>query len=261
MNVRTLIRNTASAVVLAAIVAGPWPVRAQDAPPETVTRVFELSYVEPSQLASTLGLFDANIQSNDTLGTLTVRARTDVMPAIEDVVRRLDLLQVERAVEVTAHVLRARNDGNTSNVPDHLDPVVEQLRNVFAYSSYDVIDTLVIRGVDGRRPSISGTMALDSGADMAEMPVFYTFQGHFRVVSSGEGVDALRIDELNFELRIPVVSGTSGAGDDVAVRSFQYVNVGINTDVEIPAGTEVVVGKATVGDSAVILVMTVEFLN
>jgi hypothetical protein len=109
-------------------------------------------------------------------------------------------------------------------------------------------------------------MALDSGADMAEMPVFYTFQGHFRVVSSGEGVDALRIDELNFELRIPVVSGTSGAGDDVAVRSFQYgsfqyVNVGINTDVEIPAGTEVVVGKATVGDSAVILVMTVEFLN
>ena len=48
---------------------------------------------------------------------------------------------------------------------------------------------------------------------------------------------------------------------DAPLAVLNYTDVGINTDVEIPSGTQVVVGKSTVGVSALFLVMTAEFLN
>ena len=42
---------------------------------------------------------------------------------------------------------------------------------------------------------------------------------------------------------------------------LSYTEVSIGTDVEIPSGAQVVVGKSTIGASALFLVMTAEFLN
>lgn len=247
MNVRRIVRSIAATWVIAGLFGIP-------AHAQSITRVFELSHVEPGQLASTLSLFDAQIQPNNSLRTLTVRADAAVMPAIEDVVARLDVLRVERAAEVTAYVLRAQEQGSATAIPPNLEPVVQQLRNTFAYASYALMDTLVIRGVDGGEPSTSGTIALDVSG-IADRPVFYNFSGEFRVVEPDEGPNALRIDRMRFGFRIPIATSMDAAAQ------FQYIDVGINTDVEIPADSQVVVGKATVGDSALILVMTVEFLN
>ncbi len=247
MKVRRMARPIAAALMIAGLFGIP-------AHAQSITRVFELSHVEPIQLASTLSLFDAQVQANNNLRTLTVRADATVMPAIEDVVSRLDILRVERAAEVTAYVLRASDLGGTS-VPASLDVVVEQLRNVFAYSGYELMDTLVVRGVDGGEPSVQGTISLDV-TGIPNRPVFYNFSGEFRVIEPDEGPDALRIGHMSFGFRIPIVSST---GPDT--EQFQYIDTGINTDVEIPEGSQIVVGKATVGDSALILVMTVEFLN
>ena len=48
---------------------------------------------------------------------------------------------------------------------------------------------------------------------------------------------------------------------DATFGGLNYTEVSIGTDVEIPSGTQVVVGKSTIGDSALFLVMTAKFLN
>ncbi len=48
---------------------------------------------------------------------------------------------------------------------------------------------------------------------------------------------------------------------DAPVAVLNYTDVSIGTDVEIPSGTQVVVGKSTIGDSALFLVMTAKFLS
>ena len=121
----------------------------------SVTRVFQLEHVQPGPLAATLSLFDAEIMPNNPLNTLTVRAPADIMPAIVDVIGRLDVLKVEQGVEVTAYILSADDQGAAGTpVPEHLLSVVDQLQDVFSYSRFGLIDTIMVRGRDGRPWSV-----------------------------------------------------------------------------------------------------------
>jgi hypothetical protein len=58
-------------------------------------------------------------------------------------------------------------------------------------------------------------------------------------------VPVLRLSEMNFRL----------------IHSPAQPEVRIAADVDVPQGQQVVVGKATMGDRAVILVMTSKFSN
>ncbi len=235
-------------------------VNAQDESTE-ITRVFQLDRIEPSNLAETLSLFSARIVHNDALNTLTVRALPDIMPAIEDVVARLDVVSVERTVEMTAYIVRADDQSPTQIVPEHLRIVIDQLRNTFSYRNYQLLDTIIVRGFDGRESKVQGILSPpEYEGSIADQPTFYNFEGVFHLVTSDDGTSSLRIDEMRSGFRIPVRTNTRPFPEPPTVM-FQYIDVGINTDVEIPAGSQVVVGKVTVGESAFFLVMTAEFPN
>ena len=224
--------------------------------PPSVTRVFQLEHVVPRQLERTLLLFDAVFIANDELNTLTVRAPADFMPAIVDVIGRLDVIKVEQGVEVTAYILSAGDQGAAGTpVPEHLLSVVDQLQDVFSYSRFALIDTIMVRGSDGREWSVNGAISLPGAGDPLA-PTSYNFGGNFRIVQPDDAPPILRIDRMRANFRVPVRSVSP-----TQVISFSYTEVGINTDVEIPSGTQVVVGKSTIGDSALFLVMTAKFLN
>ncbi len=209
--------------------------------PTMVTRVFQMEHVQPHQLQRTLLLFDANLMANDELNTLTVRAPADIMPAIVDVIGRLDVIKMEQGVEVTAYFLSADDrDAAGTPVPEQLRSVVDQLQDVFSYSRLRLIDTIMVRGSDGRPWDVSGRMSLPGAGDLPDQPTNYEFRGIFRVVQADDAPPVLRIDNMRVDFSN---------------------NVSIGTDVEIPSGTQVVVGKSTIGDSALFLVMTAEFLN
>ena len=225
--------------------------------PRSVTRVFQLEHVAPGQLAHTLSLFDADLMPNNELNTLTVRAPCDIMPAIVDVIGRLDVFKVEQGVEVTAYILSAGDQGAAGTpVPEHLLSVVDQLQDVFSYSRFGLIDTIMVRGRDGRNWSVKGTISLPGAVNRPQdEPTYYDFGGSFGVVQPDDAPLFLRIYNMRAFFRVPVMSG------DATFGGLNYTEVSIGTDVEIPSGTQVVVGKSTIGDSALFLVMTAKFLN
>ncbi len=225
--------------------------------PASVTRVFQLEHVQPALLERTLSLFDADLMPNNSLYTLTVRAAPDIMPAIVDVIGRLDVLKVEQGVEVTAYILSADNQSAPGMpVPEHLLSVVDQLQGVFSYSRFGLIDTIMVRGFEGRPWDVSGMISLPGVANRPQdEPTHYDFKGSFGIVQTDDAPPRLRIYNMRADFRVPVMSG------DAPFGGLIYTDVSIGTDVEIPSGTQVVVGKSTVGDSALFLVMTAEFLN
>jgi hypothetical protein len=121
-----------------------------------------------------------------------------------------------------------------------------------------LLDTLAVRGFSGREPSVQGTIAALSGGENApDQPTFFSFNGRFE--AEPDNSPSLRIEDMRMGIRIPTYS--SARQDGTPVTEIQYVNVGINTDVEIREGQQVVVGKSTVGDNALFLVMSAAFIN
>ena len=77
----------------------------------------------------------------------------------------------------------------------------------------------------------------------------------FQIRSAGIGSDetTIRIDGLNLDSRIPVQTGSSG--------QFSVNNVGLQADVDIKQGQKVVIGRVSVGESALFLVLTAQVVN
>src|SRR5262249_1130020 len=132
-----------------------------------------------------------------------------------------------------------------------------QLRNVLSYKGFQVVDTQVVRGMDGRTTQTSGHMPTapkpaPAGTD-APPPTTYNFQTTFRV----RGTDRdpiIFLENMKFGVRVPNFSNFSVGG-------WQYYDVGINRDGELPRGQQAVVGKTTVGEQALILVMSAKVID
>jgi hypothetical protein len=75
----------------------------------------------------------------------------------------------------------------------------------------------------------------------------YQFRASFRIVNPDGKETVLRLDSMRFQLTVPIDIGG------------HTTNLEINTDVEIPRGQQVVVGKASYKDRAFILVMNAKF--
>jgi len=77
----------------------------------------------------------------------------------------------------------------------------------------------------------------------------------FQIRSAGIGSDetTIRIDGLNLDSRIPVQTGSGG--------QFSVNNVGLQADVDIKQGQKVVIGRVSVGESALFLVLTAQVVN
>jgi hypothetical protein len=162
------------------------------------------------------------------------------MPAIEDAIKRFDVPSPPRNAELTIFVVLASDQAESGTVPPALQPVLGQLKNVLSYKSYQLVDTLITRASDtrGNPAMLNGTVMLGTQA------ASYGFQANFRVENPDGKTPVLRLSGMNFRLQ-------PGGQQEVRVAS----------DVDVPQGQQVVVGKATMGDRALILIMTSKFSN
>jgi hypothetical protein len=194
-------------------------------------------------------LFRSNIAySGGGLRVLSVRAPKEIMPAIEDAIKRLDVPMPRKDAELTIYVLLATEQPNTTTLPPTLQPVVNQLKNVLSYKGFQLVDTLIARGRDTNNATattLQGTLAVEH----APFPgnVTYQFRASFRIMNPEGKETVLRLDGMRFMLGVPInLQGNT-------------TNLEINTDVEIPRSQQIVVGKATYNDRAFILVMNARF--
>src|SRR5436853_499746 len=92
------------------------------------TKIFPIKYVDPSELQTALSLFRSDIKySGGQLRVLSVRAPKEIMPAIEDAIKRLDVPMPRHDAELTIYVLVASDQLDSSAaIPSALNPVVNQ---------------------------------------------------------------------------------------------------------------------------------------
>jgi hypothetical protein len=205
------------------------------------TRVFDVRYADLNGLQRVLSMFPAETNISSSPSMISVRAPKEVMSSISDVIKKFDA--PPKNVELTIFVLTATNQAGPA-VPQILQPVVNELKTVLSYKQFNLVATEIVRGKDGSDVRTGGL--LPQGGNIPEGTI-YTFNSRFGVPASDQENPVLQLDLLRFSVQI-------NAGPQVG-----YQNVGINTRVDIPRGQQVVVGKATLGDSALILVMSATF--
>lgn len=230
-----------------------------------ITRIFPVRNVTPSVLRRALSMFRADIMDEPNLGVLSVRAPKEIMPAIEEAIKMLDVPRPptpSRTAELTVYVLFATAQPDpAAQLPSVLVPVVDQLKNVMAYKGYKLIDTIIANAGADLRPASSGGI-LPPLYRSSGRPSEYRFFSQLRV-DPREGKPVLLVRDMQFSVTVDIGNAVANPGlaPNVAIGPAQMAQPTINTDVEIPEGQRVVVGKATLGDNALILVMSAKFLN
>ena len=176
----------------------------------------------------------------------------DSVAGFEEIVKQLDV--VKKDVETTVYMIVASaQSGNATPMPPELDSVVKQLKSIFSYKGFKLLDSFVLRSRDGQGADTSGFVPAQEGSQKIIYQLRYQRMG---VQATDGGGHLIRFDGLKFGLRVPTVVNKEG--------SISYVEAGINTDVDVPEGKKVVVGKTSAvegPDSALILVISAKVVD
>ena len=200
-------------------------------------KVFMLKYADARHVAEVLRVFGYGIQSDRDLKVVAVSAPALAMSAIEDAVKQLDVpAAAPKDIDLAVYMIVASEQPSAgSNLPAEMDPVAGELKKIFSYKSFRLLDSIMLRTQPGNRASTSG-IAGASRYDFSAMPTAVTDDPNGRLI---------RLDNLDLTLHVP--------GDHVA---------SIRTEITVREGQRVVVGKSNLGsDGSLILVVTAKVTN
>jgi len=190
--------------------------------------------------------------------SIVLYGRKDQVDAAVEAIKRLDVPPAPVPdIEVTAYLITASMGPNTESappLPDGLNAVVTQLKDLFHYRGYRLLDSAVVRSRNGSSGQVEGaTSAPDSSV---RNKTIYSF-GFDRAILSGDKNRVIHLEHLRLDLKSPFVLGPSA-------QNIQYASSNIRTDVDIREGQKVVVGKASTasgGDGALILVLSAKVVE
>lgn len=215
-------------------------------------KVFDVQNRDPHDVANAVillgsGFKGAGLSVNQQLRTITVRDFPENIAAIEEAIKRLDRAETAPDVALKIAVLIASKTplANAAPVPDELAPVVKQLQATLRYSNYGLMTSTMHRTKPGLGVESSGIAepALLGMTAKEGKPIFYNYNFHQISVTD----KTLNVDRFAFDMRVPIDLGNNGV---------QYQNVGFNTPVSIRQNEKVVIGTTTMGDKALIVVVT-----
>jgi len=167
---------------------------------------------------------------------LLIRAPRDtaMIDAIKEAIKAIDapppLPVPQKSVELTGYVLAAVDvvDPTLKPVPQSLQPVVNQLKSLLPSANFYLLDTVIARGIDGHSLGMQGGVSFRANA----------------VRIQAGAVPVVRLDMLQVQIQ--------GSGTN------------FNTSIDVPVGTQVVVGNATSQDGkskTLILVVSAKILD
>jgi Bacterial type II/III secretion system short domain len=208
--------------------------------PHLEKRVFQVKYADVRALRNVLNVFGYGITADTELHVLAVSAPSDVMSAIEDAIKRLDVpTAAPKDIDLVVYLVVASEQAVAGDgLPPELQPVVRQLKGVFSFRSYRVLDTLALRTRPGNKANAEGII------NTGDAQTLYHFSVRPTAVTEDPQGRVIRLDDLALGLRVPTRSGLQDAG--------------INTEITVREGQKVVVGKSNMGapGQALILVVT-----
>ncbi|HEX3581521.1 MAG TPA: secretin N-terminal domain-containing protein [Thermoanaerobaculia bacterium] len=223
------------------------------------SKVFEVHSRDPHDIANSIRLLGsgtkgAAVDVNSQLKTITVRDFPENLATIEDAIKRLDVpATVSTDAEMRMWVVIGSKSAipNAQPLPEDLEPVVKELRSTLRYSNYALMAATVnrvARGIMVQGSGVAEPEALGMPVKQ-EQPVLYTYALRNPEIMSSNGRQALTTDGFNFSMRIPI---------DVGKGSIQYQSVGFETPVTVRDKEKVVIGTTTMGDKALIVIVTAD---
>ncbi|HEV8042350.1 MAG TPA: hypothetical protein VGP62_25970 [Bryobacteraceae bacterium] len=181
----------------------------------------------------------------------------EVVTGFEEIIKQLDVPPVAQSnVEIDAYmvVASAHADGHNP-IPAELEPVVAQLKGLLSYKSFRLLDNFVLRARSGERGENSGSVQPSSPAPEGAK-ISYRFEFNRVRVDKGETARLVRFDNLHLNINVPVGVEANG--------NLRWSGAEIRTDVDVPEGKKVVIGKTSGiegADSALILVISAKVVD
>ena len=229
--------------------------------PKWIQKVIDLNYANPEVLSKLLGNMEQGGSPDRVIAQPDLHAISigtydpSFLKLAEEIIQRYDVPQAKPAptprqygVEILAHILLAAPKGLSGDaVPAELEPVAKQLRSVFGYSDIRLLDSALIRGREARRSDVIGS--LSGLMEDQKHPADYRITIHKLSVEPSGKANSVALEGLDFSARVPY---------EIRTGQFENTNINFSTDLSIPEGQKVVVGKAHVGttDGALILVLS-----
>ena len=241
------IRTATITAALALCVTGAFGEEKQTTESDRVTKMFKLEHVDPDSVRELLSHLPASLQSDSELGFLVVYGAPSTVEFVEKAVKQLDVPSIRvrvpirsenRNVEITAYLLGASRAADSgSEVAPLLRPVVGQLRERFPYQGYRLLETtsLRLRPRPRETSNISGLIP-DLAVEGAD-PASYGFSVRLNTIQATSSGHTISVNEVMLVAQIPVRKSTG---------SLTSSQIRIQTQMDLPAGKTVVVGKAGV---------------
>lgn len=211
---------------------------------EWASKMIKLEHINPSSVYDLFRRLPGNLQTDSELGLMVVYGPPSTLEFVEEAVKQLDVPSARSAqsknrnVEITAWLVGAGRAGDSgSEVTPLLRPVIGQLRERFPYQEYRLLETtsLRLRSRSRERSSIAGLIP-DLAVEGAD-PASYVFRVHLNSIQPSPSGHTISINELALRANIPVRTSE---------RQWHHKDIGIETQIDLPVGKTIVVGKAGV---------------
>jgi hypothetical protein len=179
----------------------------------------------------------------------------DSVAGFEEIIKQLDVpAAVKKDVETTVYMIVASTQAvEAAPLTADLDPVLKQLKAIFNYKGFRMLESFQLRSRDGEQGQTNGFLP-----PLENLPagnkISYQFQYNKVSIDGTDNARVARFDRLRLSMNVPIaaLSGTSTRDASIA------------TDVDVPEGKKVVVGKTSAmegPDSALILVISAKVVD
>ncbi len=206
---------------------------AEQKPQRTVIKA--TMHVDVDEVRQVLGLLGVNFAVKPDQNLIVLRGDGY---AIDTALKVIDALDVPRpSIDLRVFVLAASKEGKI-DVPENLETVANHLRGTFGYKGFKLLDSVMLRVLEGRRGRVDG--GIQFGSNASRSPYRFAFE-KATVVPEDDGL-SIRLKGLEFE-----VAGKDGSG-----------RASLETDIEIREGQKAVIGSSTPDGLGETLVLIVE---
>jgi hypothetical protein len=211
-------------------------------------KLIEVKYADPDRVARLVQGPGVGVRSDSALHAIIVSGTPEAVASVEAMVKKLDIAPAN--VEFTVYLISGASHDAADDLPKDLASTAKQLHGVFAYKSYRILQSFILRDRENGRGNGTGTSGTLPGSNAK-----YNFHYQSLTVSSGTP-RIVHIDNAQFSVNTP-----TGQRDDKGYMITESSS--INTDLDIAEGQKVVVGKSNVhgSDDALILVITAQVVQ
>lgn len=196
---------------------------------ERTTKLVRLKYVDPEAIRGMISQFGVTAMPNSPMKAMTLSGLPAQIAAAEAALQQLDV--APKNIELVAYFVVGSDKPNLagSPVPQEIRDVIGQLKTTFTFKDYRMLDVLTLRTRAGSSAESSGI--LETGSSTPRLSMFSV-----RNATVSEDGTTVRLDRMHAGVRIPIFS--QGA-------KTEYLNTGIDQDIDVKEGQKVVVGRAS----------------